>query len=714
MFGFEKIGLGLSFNYIYLIIGVILFAAYSYYVYRYTLPPVSNFKRYFLLFLRSLALILLIFIFFEPVLSLTKKVILQPESLFYFDNSRSIKIEDGTNRISTIKELRDRIKSSDLNGNKEFYSFGSSVRLIYEDSLSGLNFLEGSTNFSNIFKNLNQSDKNIASVTIISDGVITEGATPIYTAEKSGIPVFTVGIGDSTKKNDIEIKNIIHNDFIYSETQTTILATILNRGFSGRSIIANLFDGNQLLEQKNIILDNSGVNSVSFDYMPKQSGEKKLSIKINTLDGEATFLNNQKVFYINVLSNKINVLLISGSPSPDLTFIKNVLLNDNNLRVNTLTQISAGNFLEQNANTKLDSADVIYMIGYPDNTVSEDFFNQVVNKLENKNTPLFFILTSEVSTTKLSRLKNILPFSIQRIENNYLQVQPEIQASEINNPIVQSNPVSEWNNLPPVEQPFILATVKPESKIISKVRIGIGNTPRNNPLIVSRNFGSKRSIGILAKDIWRWKLQTANKNLSLFDNFIINSTRWLNAPEDKKRVKIVTSKKLYSSGETVEFSAQVYDESFNPVNGAEVKVNINNNELKSELILNSLGNGLYEGNYFPNKNGDFFFNGTAILDNKLLGSDKGTFNVGDVDIELIDARMNYEFLSLLSNQTKGKYFNPNQIDELLNELNKINLKASKEKLITSEIRLWSDEWFLIIIILLFATEWFLRKRSGML
>ena len=102
------------------------------------------------------------------------------------------------------------------------------------------------------------------------------------------------------------------------------------------------------------------------------------------------------------------------------------------------------------------------------------------------------------------------------------------------------------------------------------------------------------------------------------------------------------------------------------------------------------------------------------LNSKSLGEDKGSFNVGDVEVEMIDSRMNYEFLNLLANQTNGKYFNPDQYNELLNYLNKINTNASKEKFITSEIRLWSDEWFLIIIILLFATEWFIRKRSGML
>ena len=712
MFGFEKIDLSFSFNSVYFFIGLILLAVYSIYVYRFTLPPVSKIKRFILTALRTITLILLLFIFFEPVLTLTKKNILTTINLFYFDNSKSITIEDGTDRVKTINNLIKQVRSSSLNDESRYFSFGTSVRPVKEDSLVNLNFSETTSDFTKIFLNINQTENNISSITIISDGVITEGSTPIYRAEKTGIPVFTVGIGDSTRKNDIEIKNVINNEFIYAETPTKILATVLNKGFSGKASQISLFENSQLIEQKSFVLDNSGVNSVSFDYTPKQSGEKKLTLKVNSHDGESTFLNNQKVFYINVLSNKINVLLIAGSPSADLTFIKNSLSSDNNLKVSTLTQITAGNFLENNPANKLDSANIIYLIEYPTKELNEDFYNKLVDKLENKNTPYFLLLSGEVDVNKLNRISNLLPFSIQKIERNYLQVQPDIQTGELSNPLIETNSITEWNNLPPIPQPIASLTIKPESKLIAKVRIN--NQSRNNAFIVSRNFGTKRSAAIIGKDIWKWKLQTANKNLSLLDNFIISLSRWLNAPDDQKKVKIKTSKKIYSSDEIVEFSAQVYDESFNPVNDAEVKIKINGKDSKDEINLNSIGGGLYEGNLSFQNNGDYSFTGNAMLNSKLLGTDKGSFNIGDIDIEMVDTRMNYEFLNLLAKQTKGEYFSPDQSKELIARLNEIYLNSTNEKLITTEIHLWSDEWLLIIVIFLFAAEWFIRKRAGML
>ena len=318
----------------------------------------------------------------------------------------------------------------------------------------------------------------------------------------------------------------------------------MNKGFAGKSSQISLYENTQLIEQKSLTLDASGVNSIAFDYTPKLSGEKKLTIRIANQNSESTFLNNQKVFYINVLSNKINVLLLSGKPSADLTFIKNSLSADENLKVNTLTQISAGNFLEQNPQQKLDSADIIYLIEFPTNLTSEDFLTRLKNKLEIRNTPFFLLLSGDVDLNKLNRISSLLSFSVQTIDKNYLQVQPDIQISEISNPVLINNLINDWNNLPPISQPLISLTIKPESKILSKVRIN--NQPRNNPLIITRSFGSKRSLAVIGKDIWKWKLQTASKNLTLFDNFIVGSTRWLNAPDDQKKVRIKTSKQIYS------------------------------------------------------------------------------------------------------------------------------------------------------------------------
>ena len=716
MFGIDKVSLSLSTDPVFLIIAILLFGFFTLFVYRFTIPVINKKLKALLITLRFLALLLLLFMIFEPALTLTKKITINPLSLVFIDNSRSIKIKDGTNREQTVKDFTSELKQNINADEFEAYTFGNKVAQLTSDEVENLNFTEGSTNFLNIFSLVSNQNKNISSIVIISDGVITEGTNPLFTAEKLHIPVYTIGVGDTSRRNDIEIKNVIYNEYIYTETPTTIQTNINNTGFVGKEINVSLFDGNMLVEQKKITLSKDGIQNVEFEYNPKSGGEKKLTVVASDLAGEFTKANNKKVFYINVLGSKINILLLGGSPSPDISFIKESIEKDQNFKVNSLTQYAPGKFLEKsNPQTLLDSANIFFLIGFPSNVTTSEFYSKVKNKILNEGKPFFISLASGIDFRKLTELQKELPINISLKSNFYRKVQPVIAGNETKNPLLQNNsqnPIAAWENLPPVFQPDINFTTKPESELIATTKMN--NIPSNVPLIVSRKLGNKRSIAVLAKDIWKWKLQTATKNLDLFDRFINSSVKWLNTREDQKQVSIKTSKRIYSLGEEVEFTGQVYDATFNPVSDAEVKVNITSNGEKSEIILNSVGNGLYEGTFQTNKPADYSFSGEANLDKLKLGTDAGSFNIGEVDIEMVNPRMNYEFLKSLADRTGGEYFDQKNFAELFPLLKKINEGASKEKLVTSEISLWSTEWLMVAIILLFAAEWFLRKRAGML
>jgi hypothetical protein len=712
MFNFEKVSLSFSFHYLFLLLSIILLVIYAVYTYRYTVPVVNPSKKLLLTSLRALGLLLIIFIIFEPKLNLAKKSLIKPKNLVFIDNSRSIKINDGTNREQHVKDFIKDITSGKLDDTPDFFSFGNKTRNVKPDSLNNLNFPEGSTNFSNIFSGIKKDEQNVSAITIISDGVITEGSNPVYTAEKMGIPVFTIGLGDSTRRNDIEIKNVLFNEYIYAGTPTSILATIVNKGFEGKNVTISLFENDKPIEQRNTVLSVDGVQNEEFSYTPKDGGEKKLSIVVSNLPGEFTTANNKKVFFINVLSNKIKILILSGTPSTDMTIIRTVMLEDENLSVNSLTYIAPGKFIEKNNAEKLiDSADVFFMIGFPSKEVPDDIIKRVMAK----NKPFFFVLTDAVDLNKLKYFQNDLAFIVNRPGQGFNEVQPNISQDQGKNPLLQNNSANNliaWNNLPPVLQVNAQLTAKPEAEIIARIKTN--NVPLNYPLILTKRIGTKRSVTVLAKDIWKWKLQTAVKDLDLFDRFIDNSVKWLHSTEEEKQVRIKTSKKIYSLGEEIEFSGEVYDESFNPISDARVTVSVSGGSQKSEIVLNSLGSGLYEGKFQTNQPGDYSFIGNAQLEQKKLGTDGGKFNVGEIDIEMVEPRMNYEFLSSLSAQTGGRFFPYNNYSELFGLLNKLNKESAKEKITVSEINLWSNEWLLGLTILIFSIEWFIRKRSGML
>jgi hypothetical protein len=715
MFGYEEIQLSLAHSAAYLVIALLLITLYSFYVYRFTIPQIEPLKKTLLVTLRVLALLILCLILFEPILNLSKKITLEPGNLVFIDNSRSINIDDGTERSSTVKKVLNDFSAYSSESNLTFHEFGNSVKDVSVDSFAEINFSDGSTNLQEIFNFVKQSDRNIASITIITDGMITSGSNPYYDAINLGIPVFTIGIGDTTQRKDVELKKVLHNDFLYAETPTIIIATISNKSFAGESVTATLYEDNKFISQQTVILSSAGIQNVSFDYKAQTSGEIKLSIVLSTLKDEFTTANNKQVFYVNVLSNKIKVMLLASSPNADLTFIKNSLKRDESIEVNSIVQLSRDKFQDKLNYQTLDSADVLFLIGFPSDATPEELLNRVILKIKEDKIPYFLTLSAGISINKLSRFGNELPFTFNQNFAGNREVQPYILPEQSANPIFQysdKNFIDSWNNLPPVLQPSVIFNPRIESKTLAQIKVN--NSIVNSPLIISNNFSGKRSISVLAKDFWKWKLQIAPKGLDLFDSFIVNSLRWLKASEEQKLVKVKSSKKNFSQGERIEFSGEVFDESLNPISDAGIKIRISSAKNRYETDMQNVGPGLYEGSIVINETGDFSFSAEASTDGRSLGKDNGSFNIGEIDIEMTNPVMNYQFLNLLANETGGEFFFPDDHSSLLNILKELKINSSKEKVVTSEINLWSDTWMLIIAVLLFSLEWFIRKRNGML
>ena len=130
--------------------------------------------------------------------------------------------------------------------------------------------------------------------------------------------------------------------------------------------------------------------------------------------------------------------------------------------------------------------------------------------------------------------------------------------------------------------------------------------------------------------------------------------------------------------------------------------------------MQNVGPGLYEGSIVINETGDFNFSANANISGRVLGKAFGSFNIGEIDIEQINPVMDYALVNILANDTGGEFYFPDNYSQLLSKLKDLKINSSKEKFITSEISLWSNPWMLIVSILLFACEWFIRKRSGML
>ncbi|NTW50372.1 MAG: hypothetical protein HGB19_11715, partial [Chlorobiales bacterium] len=182
---------------------VFILAALGIAVYTYQSAAISKPMKSVLITLRSAALFLTFLLILEPVLSTiyTKR---QPPTLAVLaDNSESMTIQDGSvRRDSILRHLLTNNRDSLTHlGEIQPILFGKSPINAPFDSLS---FSQKQTDISEAIKSVGKGkgEKKPSAILLISDGQFTAGENPIYASESAPVPIYTVLIGDTTKKRD--------------------------------------------------------------------------------------------------------------------------------------------------------------------------------------------------------------------------------------------------------------------------------------------------------------------------------------------------------------------------------------------------------------------------------------------------------------------------------------------------------------------------------
>jgi hypothetical protein len=326
-----------------------------------------------------------------------------------------------------------------------------------------------------------------------------------------------------------------------------------------------------------------------------------------------------------------------------------------------------------------------------------------------------FVLSRTTDLRKLESLQAFLPFIVPQRPGEEAQTFITISEAQRNNPILRASPSPEvWSKLPPVFTLDEQLRAKPESEVLAFGRIQ--SIPNDDPLFTSRRVNRAKSLALTCYGLWRWKsyadgIPGAER---LLENLVSNSVRWLVTREDEKPVHVRPAKESFAGSEPVEFTGQVYDENYQPINDAEVSLSVTQQGQTSQLTLTSLGNGRFEGAFDPLPEGDYTYSARALAGGKELAQEKGSFSVGGLNAEFLETRLNRLLLEQLAARTGGKYYEPQELSRLSADLAQMPNFRPRDVILARQFELWNKRWMMVVLVALFSIEWFLRKRNGML
>ncbi len=701
---------------------VIVSFAVSYYVYRYTVPQISAAKRSLLIVVRGLALTFILLAICEPLFRLISHEEKRPTIALLADISLSMSQTDGAgNREKALVSLlhSDAVKALSRSADLKLFCFSYAASPLLPESLT---INGGTTNISSALQSSLKSIDDLRGIILLTDGNYNAGTNPLYDAEKSRIPIFTVGIGDTNEQKDISVSKLLTNSIGYVDAAIPVDATIKASGISPRTVSVSLMEEGGKIAEQTVSIPSANTAAeipVKFSYTPKSDGVKKLSVVVAGIDGEMTAKNNARSALIKILKNKMNIVVIAGTVSPDVAAVMQALNTDKNIEAPLFYQLPNGEFKSQKENAEIQSsltkADAVVLIGFPSSFTTVPFIQRFQQTIASRSIPVLFIASRTLDLQKVRSLEKIFPFTVTSERIDEQMVLPVVPEKNKFHQLLQ-NDGAPWQKLPPLFYSLQTFSAKPEA--LNLLSVQIQNVPLANPLFLIRNTGNTKSAAFLGYGIHRWKILTGstNETKDFFTQWFSSLIRWLATREQDTFLRVEPSKEFYSQGEQVDFSGQVYNESYQPLDNAEVIVSVRSQRGNEhyETTLSSLGTGLYDGSIGNLSEGDFTYSASALFNGDTVGTTKGRISVGEQSVEFAETKMNKPLLVQMASSSGGEYADASAFSVLEKKIFARKEMQLMMRPLTSEFELWNLPSFLTIIVLLFGAEWIIRKQSGML
>ncbi|MGH7770059.1 MAG: hypothetical protein ACREQP_21625, partial [Candidatus Binatia bacterium] len=126
--------------------------------------------------------------------------------------------------------------------------------------------------------------------------------------------------------------------------------------------------------------------------------------------------------------------------------------------------------------------------------------------------------------------------------------------------------------------------------------------------------------------------------------------------------------------------------------------------------------GQYRTDFTPAREGAYRIEAEAQLGGKTLGRDRKNFSVAFPYAEAEDGRPRPELLKHIAETSRGEFIAGAELDtaSLERVAAKLNLLAPSEIVERTEIPLWSTLTTFSIILILLSSEWWLRRKWGMI
>jgi uncharacterized membrane protein len=691
---------------------------------------------------------LLIFFLLSPGLVEKRVTKLRRPLNLLIDTSGSMALPgpSGKSRIDLVKEkflggkeplVRKLARDYDL----RVYQFNTALEPVAPSALSQLTATGKGTRLVEILREASRDAGAHAAIMLVSDGIANGENKTTHDSAALTVPVVAVGAGESRGYIDLRIADLTAPDFAFRNREFKIDLTIQAYGLAGKTVPLYFNRGKNLVTSRSVQIDRDVFEQrVTLGYTPKEIGALGFTVSVPAQAGEQIADNNQKEFKVEVQRDKLRVLTLSGSPAWNYRFLRMALKQDPFIDLVSFVflrtptdvvdvpdnQLSLIPFpIDEIFLEELKNFDVVFLDDFSYRSYFNVMYLERVRDFVRDGGGLAMLggfRSFDSGGYADSALREVLPVELDgkgRYQSD-ARARGVLTASGKAHPITrlladpQANEEA-WKKLPPLKSFNQVLRGKGET-LLQAAEDGAGSGP---PLLTVGRFGKGRTLALMSDDVWRWSFGAVGARESPQNHLklIRHAVRWLAQEPMFEQVQIRSIAGARAPGQKNEFRIQVLNDDFTPAAHAQLKVGVTGAEGdQTRIEAVEEADGEYRADFTPAKEGAYRIEAEAELGGKMLGKDRKNFTVAFPYAEAEDGRPRPELLQQIAETSHGEFVPISELDAKTLErvAAKLDRLAPSEIVERLEIPLWSTMTTFSIILVLLSSEWWLRRKWGLI
>ncbi|MDP7420747.1 MAG: vWA domain-containing protein, partial [bacterium] len=546
-------------------------------------PLLSPARYGTLLLLRGFVFFLAVMFVARPVLETKIKLHRKDYVAFLVDESGSMGVQDAPGGISRLVQARELTQKTSLleklkkKHDIRVFRFATTTREGWTSGQPGEMVSGGLTDIGQAIHKTETtlSDRPVSGMVLLSDGANNYGEDPLVIAKLRNVPIYPVELGANTVMEDIGVQELELPDTVYLGGEMEIKARLNTRIHENRRITVRLLEGNKEILRKQIDLEPAEEKLLEFTVKPESSGLKRYTLTCDPFLDEAVDINNTRSGFIQVLAEKIKLLIISNHLSWDFSFLKRALAEDPNIDVRGLVK-----FPETEATPRLLSLkgevqeklirwpeaglifkniDIVVLHGIPAAELPPDYTEQIISIVGKEGVSLILLGGPSSFSSggyQHSKLSDLIPVVLfEAPDYRPESFIPKPTTAGLFHPVttlVESATMNRliWSDFPALLGFNLSHAVKKGATVLLDRPSTEGDSGRIPAAVLGR-WERGQVMALCFEGFWRWDLPLKgfSGKTDWHRRFWTQAIRYLASKEDLGTITIKTDKKHYLTGE---------------------------------------------------------------------------------------------------------------------------------------------------------------------